>query len=79
MVWGTMSFNVKSSLWLSIKKLNFVKCRDEILLPYVVHFTRIHGLTSQNDNTKPHVAAVCITSLTHINVQTTEVPHIVQI
>jgi hypothetical protein len=40
--------------------LNGQRYRDEILIPIVVPFVRLHAVTFQQDNARPHVARICM-------------------
>lgn len=59
MVWAGISHGHRTQLHFFDGNLNAARYRDEILRPIVVPYVRRHAVTFQQDNARPHVAAVC--------------------
>ena len=56
MVWGGITDGHRTRLHFIDGNLNSARYRDEILRPIVVPFVRLHNVTFQQDNARPHVA-----------------------
>ena len=59
MVWGGITDGHRTRLHFIDGNLNSARYRDEILRPIVVPFVRLHNVTFQQDNARPHVARIC--------------------
>ena len=59
MVWGGITDGHSTRLHFIDGKLNSARYRDEILRPIAVPFVRLHNVTFQQDNARPHVARIC--------------------
>ena len=60
MVWAGICHGQRTRLHFIDGNLNGQRYRDEILRPIVVPFVRLHHLTFQQDNARPHVARICM-------------------
>ena len=57
MVWGDVSQHHWTELVVIAGNLKAVRCREDILLPHVVHFLQAHpDMTLQHDNATSHTA-----------------------
>lgn len=56
MVWGGIHSTGRTSLLVLRGNLNADRYVEEVLRPEVVPYTRLHGLTLQQDNARPHSA-----------------------
>ena len=74
MVWGGISYGLKSQLVVIDGNLTAARYRDEILRPQVIPFLQQHNLIFQQDNARPHVARVCQNFLANHNVQPLDWP-----
>ena len=68
MVWGGISYGVKSPLIVVPGNLTAVGYRDEILRPVAVPLVQQHQMTFLHDNARPHVARVCQDFLANNNI-----------
>ncbi|KAJ8370550.1 hypothetical protein SKAU_G00105780 [Synaphobranchus kaupii] len=59
MVWAGISDGHRTRLHFNDGNLNAARYRDETLRPIAVPFVRLHDVTLQQDNARPHVARVC--------------------
>ena len=74
MVWGGISYGVKTPLVVIQGNLTAVRYRDQVLMPHVLPLVNAHNLTFQHDNARPHVARVCRDFLNQNNVQVLDWP-----
>ena len=56
MVWGGIMHGAKTDLVTVTGTLNAVGYCNQIIVPYVVPFTRRHNAILQQDNARPHTA-----------------------
>jgi transposase len=74
MVWAGISIGQRTPLHFIEGNLNGQRYRDEIMIPIVVPFVRLHAVTFQQDNARPHVARICMQLLEAEHIQVLEWP-----